>query len=223
MTVINNARSKALIKSYPHNSMNRARLTSLSLPFSGVWLTTAPLDSLFYLHDVHFSLAVRLRLGITPYDDVVRCVCGASLVESPLHFQSCRHLSGTRIIRHDRLVQVLARISRLCGVVVQIEPRVDGDDKSRTHNFDVSVVDPGAKTYVRAAQRPLGAAGVIEKSKNDQYANRCREQGSLFSPVVLECFGDLGVCCRDLCSKIEEEGSLNGVKSIHGIKIKSYL
>ena len=191
------------------------------------------MDSLFYLHDVHFSLAVRLRLGITPYDDVVRCVCGASLVESPLHFQSCRHLSGTRIIRHDRLVQVLARISRLCGVVVQIEPRVDGDDKSRTdgnlyfhsqtHNFDVSVVDPGAKTYVRAAQRPLGAAGVIEKSKNDQYANRCREQGSLFSPVVLECFGALGVRCRDLCSKIEEEGSLNGVKSIHGIKIKSYL
>jgi hypothetical protein len=40
---------------------------------------------------------------------------------------------------------------------------------------------------------------------------------------VLETFGGLGVRCKDLVSKIAEEGSLNGVSTIHGIAVKSYL
>src|SRR6185503_2148333 len=113
------------------NSMHRARLISVASTFSGSWLIS-PLDLTFSRHDVHFSLAVRLRLGIVLCDDISHCYCGASLAESPLHFLSCRHLSGVRTSRHDRLVQLVARIARLCGVVTQIEPRVDDDDKSRT-------------------------------------------------------------------------------------------
>ena len=36
-------------------------------------------------------------------------------------------------------------------------------------------------------------------------------------------FGGMGVRGRDLVSKIDEEGKLNGVKSIHGMRIKTYL
>jgi len=146
---------------------------------------------------------------------------------------ACRLLAASGTTRHGRLVQVIARVARLCGVVVQIEPRIDSDDKSRadghlyfhaqTAMFDVSVIDPGAKTYIKAAQRPLGAASSRESVKIDHYSSRCREQGQLFFPAVLETFGALGVRCRDLISKIEEEGLLNGVKNINGIKVMTYL
>ena len=44
---------------------------------------------------------------------------------------SCTYLNGSRITRHDRLVQVIARVARLSGVSVQLEPRIDGEDRSR--------------------------------------------------------------------------------------------
>jgi hypothetical protein len=183
--------------------------------------------------DAHFALATRLRLGISLFDDLKRCVCGASLLESPLHFMSCTYLNALRIVRHDRLVQVLARIARLCGVVVQLEPRIDGKDKSRGDGhlyfhtqsaiFDTYVIDPCAKSYVVSAQAPLGAATTGEKKKIDIYSDRCKAQDYLFFPVVIESFGGLGVRCRDLVSKIEEEGRLNSVKYLCGMKTRTYL
>ena len=74
-----------------------------------------------------------------------------------------------------------------------------------------------------SSQRPLGAAVAKEKLKNDTYLARCREQGHLFFPTVLESVGASGVYCRDLVAKIEEEGALNGVKTIHGFKVRSFL
>jgi hypothetical protein len=50
-----------------------------------------------------------------------------------------------------------------------------------------------------------------------------REQGFLFFPVILESFGALGVRCRDLVDKIDEEASINGVEKINGFKVKTYL
>lgn len=110
--------------------MHRARLISLSAPFSGSWVTSPPLDPLLTLNDIQFSLAVRLRLGITP-EDLPRCACGASLKETPLHFLTCMQLKASRTSRHDGLVQVVARVARSCGVVTQIEPRLDENDQSR--------------------------------------------------------------------------------------------
>jgi hypothetical protein len=233
MAVIYKARAAALLKEYPRNSTDRARLTSLSSPFSGSWLTTPPIDPLFYIPDVHFSLATRIRLGITLFDDVKRCVCGASTLESPLHFMSCRFLNAHRITRHDRIVQVIARVARLSGVVTHLEPRIDGEDRSRGDGhlffhaqsaiFDTMVIDPGAKSYVRAAQQPLGAAAIGEAQKIRVYGDRCKQQDYLFFPVILEAFGGLGVRCRDLVDKIDEEGKLNGVNQIHGMRIKTFL
>ena len=183
--------------------------------------------------DAHFALATRLRLGLILFDDIKRCICGASLLESPLHFMSCIYLNASRITRHDRLVQIVARVARLCGVVVQLEPRIDEADKSRGDGhlyfhaqsgiFDLYVIDPCAKAYVVAAQHPLGDAATGEKKKIDIYGDRCKAQDFLFFPFVLEVFGGLGVRCKDLISKIEDEGLLNGVKQINGMKIKTYL
>ena len=65
MAAIYKARAGVLLKMFPHNSTDRARLTALSAPFAGSWLTTPPIDPLFHLPDTHFALASRIRLGVT--------------------------------------------------------------------------------------------------------------------------------------------------------------
>ena len=89
--------------------------------------------------------------------------------------------------------------------------------------FDVSVVDPSDKSYRQYAQRPLGTATRAETMKSEQYAARCREQGHLFFPAILECFGAIGVKCKDLVGKFDEEAALNGVPKIHRVRVKTYL
>ncbi len=146
---------------------------------------------------------------------------------------SCTYLNALRIVRHDKIVQVITRVARLAGVATHIEPRIDDEDKSRGDGhlffhsqssiFDVKVVDPCAQTYVVAAQHPLGAATASEAKKVEIYGARCRQQGFQFYPVILECFGALGVRCRDLVDKIDEEARLNGVVKINGFNVKTYL
>jgi len=233
MTVIYKARAAAILKQFPRNSADRARLTAVTAPFSGSWLTTPPTDPLFYLPDAHFGIATRIRLGITLFEDVKRCICGASILESPLHFMACKYLNASRIVRHDRIVQVIARVARLSGVAVHLEPKIDGEDSSRGDGhlffhaqsaiFDTLVIDPCAKSYVKAAQFLLGAATTGETRKSDIYSERCRLQDYLFFPVAIETFGGMGVRGRDLIMKIDEEGKLNGVRHIHGMRIKTFL
>ena len=128
---------------------------------------------------------------------------------------------------------MIARVARLSGVSILLEPRIDGEDSSRGDGhlffhaqsciFDTLVINPCAKSYVRAAQQALGAASIGELRKDDLYVEKCKRQDYLFYPVVIECFGGMGVKGRDLISKIEEEGNLNGVRHIHGMRIRTYL
>ena len=114
------------------------------------------------------------------------------------------------ISRHDRLFQTLARVARLCGIVVELEPRLDGKDKSRTdgHFFfhsitthvDISVVNPTVKDYLKLAQEPPGAEGRYLQGSN--------------SPTRLFAFS---FCFRDFwwdrstCTGIHRQSSGRGV------------
>lgn len=62
MSVINNDCLETTLNGFPPRHSDRVRLSSLQAPYSGAWLTTAPIGQAFILNDVHFSLAVRLRL-----------------------------------------------------------------------------------------------------------------------------------------------------------------
>ena len=86
MAVIYKSRAASIMKQFPRNSTDRARLASVSTPYSGSWLTTTPIDPIFTLPDVHFALSCRLRLGITFFDDIRHCICGASLIQSPAFY-----------------------------------------------------------------------------------------------------------------------------------------
>ena len=136
------------------------------------------------------------------------------------------------IVPHDRLVNAVARVARHCGVVTQVEPKVDENDDSRADGhlffhaqsglFDVAVAFPGSKKY-RTCVYPLGAARWRETQKVTQYGDRAAQQGALFYPVVLESYGALGIRCKELISKIAEEGDLNGIKKINGMTVQTYL
>ena len=86
MAAIYKARKEIIFNDFNRDSPDRARLNSISAPFAGSWLTTLPIDPLFSIHDIHFALASRLRLGLALFDDVNRCICGVSTVQSPFHF-----------------------------------------------------------------------------------------------------------------------------------------
>jgi hypothetical protein len=126
----------------------------------------------------------------------------------------------------------VARVARLCGVTTRIEPKVDEEDNSRTDgelffhaqtaHFDVSCVFPASLKY-RKAHYPLGAARWREQDKTRDYGDLVRGQGALFYPAVVEVYGGLGERFKELISKIEEEGALNGVRTINGMKIQTYL
>ena len=124
-----------------------ALCVSLSSPFAGLWLTTLPTDTAFTLSDSHFNSSSRLP----PVDDLRHCFCGTSLTQHPLHFLNCNQLRSSFISRHDRLLQLFVRVSRLVGITVQIESHLDNQDSSRSDalfffpssvaHTDVSVID----------------------------------------------------------------------------------
>ena len=65
----------------------KARLVGCRAPQSGAWLTTPLTDPLLRLNSTHFSLAIRLRLGLPPQDDLpAECACGEMLESNPDHF-----------------------------------------------------------------------------------------------------------------------------------------
>ena len=83
-------------------------------------------------------------------------------------------------------------VPRMGNIATQVEVPLE-DLKRPDANFhlltktlatDVSVIHPSAKTYCTAAARPLGAAGVRERSKKNEYEEKSRKEGLAFQPFV---------------------------------------
>ena len=89
---------------------------------------------------------------------------------------------------------------------------------------DVSVINPAAPSFVKqSSTRVLSAAGTRERQKDTLYLERCRRQGILFFPCVLEAFGGFGARCINFVDLLCEEGIANGVTSISGLSLKQFL
>ena len=105
-------------------------------------------------------------------------------------------------VRHNTILNTLARVATSLYTPVKIEPRVDNRDKARTDAIfylrakpamiDVTVVSPLAESHLSSAKVPLGAAEKREKEKERKYAERVRETGYLFYPFVIETTGGFG-------------------------------
>ena len=85
-----------------------ARVTSLSLPYAGAWLTCAPIPALgLHMRGPQFVVAVKFRLGLNKYDKAGKCPsCGKESDELGDHGMVCATLCGTggeSISRHNAL------------------------------------------------------------------------------------------------------------------------
>ena len=188
---------------------------------------TLPFHPSLSIHDKHFSVASRIRLGLPPVDDLKSCSCRTSLRANPLHFLDCRILRSLTTVRHDRLLHTLARIARSAGIAVMVEPRLGKDDLKRTDaNFyfsscgteiDVSVVHPSSASFFKLACKPLGAAQERENRKNQMYLKRTQNKGSAFYPVVFESYGASGSRARDFIRLLNDEASTNGIHKLQGL------
>src|SRR5690606_14867236 len=98
--------------------------------------------------------------------------------EFPLHFMSCTYLNALRIVRHDKIVQVITRVARRWlltwspGLTMRISRAVMVISSFHSHSsiFDVTVVNPCTETYL--AQHPLCADTDSEAKKTEIYGAR---------------------------------------------------
>jgi hypothetical protein len=232
MSSINSYRHRSLLSDFKSPSSDYSRLISLSSKSSGLWLTTSPTTPTLSIPDSNFSISSRLRLGLVPFDDLHLCTCGASLSTHPLHFLSCILHRPLTTVRHDRLLQLLCRIARTCGIAVQVEPSV-GDGKDRTDgvfffsshssDVDVSVVHPSAPSHIRRAVTALGTASFKEKEKLDLYFLKAQQDGRRFYPFVLESFGAIGKNAREFIAVLQDEAAAHGVRALYGYKFTDYV
>ena len=81
-----------------------ARVTSLSLPYAGAWLTCAPIPALgLHMRGPEFVVAVKFRLGLNIYDKAGKCPsCGKESDELGDHGMVCG-TGGESISRHNAL------------------------------------------------------------------------------------------------------------------------
>jgi len=230
--LIEDVRGRVLLEEAKTCKPRLARLVSSRAKYAGSWLTAPLGNPHFRLPNKLFSLAVRLRLGLPPQDNLpLKCTCGAFLARDPHHFLSCnQRLKTTMTLRHDKLLYLLAKLARMGNITTQVEvpleemkrPDINFYLLTRTLATDVTVIHPSAKTYQSAAARPLGAAEVRERKKNNDYEEKSRKEGLAFQPFVMETYGAFGKEASDILSELATEATQNGVLQIGGMKFSLF-
>ena len=208
---IENSRSNRLLAGAEGDPVRTARLIGIKSKLAGTWLTTLPSSPEFFLRDNHFKVAARLRLGLSPQDDLPRrCCCEFSLAQDPLHFLSCNLLKQATTFRHDAIVRVLAMLARKAGGACYVEPRFYEGIRPDIHIVfpttkilvDVTVVHPGALSLAPRSHVPLFSALSRERDKMNKFRSLSIQEQAQFIPFALETFGAWGRQATKLISDI---------------------
>ena len=101
-----------------------ARVTSLSLPYAGAWLTCAPIPALgLHMRGPEFVVAVKFRLGLNIYDKAGKCPsCGKESDELGDHGMVCG-TGGESISRHNALRDAIFDTAASAGLAPLKEER----------------------------------------------------------------------------------------------------
>jgi hypothetical protein len=183
------------------------RLTNVSNKDSSYWLQALPARQLgTCLEDVHFRLAVGLRLGMPLVNDH-NCRCASSVRADRFgrHSLSCKSAAQSRSLRHYTLNDVVRRALAQAGVQCTMEPahlavndgkRPDGLTnlpwwRGKHLIWDATVVDSYATTYRNAAMGEAGSvAKLAEMRKRNRYVDLLEEY--FFVPLAFETSGKFG-------------------------------
>ena len=184
------------------------------------WVTALPLfDHETVLNKGEFIDAVYIRYGWTLPDLPLTCVCGAPF--DVQHALDCM-IGGYRTIQHNEVRDVMAKIMKEAGLPgVEVEPplqRLHGehfelksantqeDARSdikctgfwrhmRHAFFDVKVISPYARSYVRLSSANLYK--LAENAKIREYSERIRNvEHADFNPLVFTTAGGMAPQCH---------------------------
>jgi hypothetical protein len=185
------------------NKSHRARLISASAKYASCWRTCIPTRDSLVLSNWDYSVAACLLLGLPTHDRLpLLCSCESSFSDRPDHPMYCESLKKRSVtVRHDGVVKQLVALVREMGAYAREEPRdIETNEKVRPDaliffqknelTVDVSITHPCSPSYVSAAaKRPLNAARIRERLKDQKYLAPMRLEGLEFFPLVFETFG----------------------------------
>ena len=221
----NAASSVTLRKASPDGNISltdRIRLKSAAAKSGGHWLAVAPSRRAFCIRNDAMRLALRLRLGVQPADDISYTICPLCKTRNPTHchFHACTKLRGGPVTyRHNDIVDEVGTILRMAGNHMWKEPRLDRVDENASQDrpdgvafgrhlertmFDVSIVNPTSTSYLN---RPGDRIEYREKEKRDKYDALARKEGCVFVPFVFESYGRIGSAARDFLRRIADSYS----------------
>jgi hypothetical protein len=170
------------------------------------------------------AIRLRLLLPASESDPGFRQSCPCDIGDKEdmdQHGFLCNATSGARKIRHDRIVEALARFIKWCNPDAQVEKEVWVSTNTKadirvTQNgtvfwIDVSIVAPNGVKYIALGSHTTGlvAAKHREEKKREHYAPAMRGSvgGSVtLVPFVMEITGALGPAAKayiDMLTKIE--------------------
>ena len=223
LTVQYNKSKLATMHSLARRQATKVRLTALTAPLAGLWITAAPRTAPLTFKTQEYRLMARYRLGLGPSQDKSfdvppseRCQLCRGVMASSWHGLECLKLRGSLgRQRHDRISQLLYSAAVGAGIAAEREVREFEENRKRpdllfsslnslTMFADVAVVSPLAKSHQNRAKRVLGAAAhgeVLKRQKYHEEISRLRG-GATFVPFIVESLGGFGHGARNVIRHI---------------------
>ena len=138
------------------------------------------------------------------------------VLQNEWHYLNCMEGHGGRevTLRHDQLVQLIARFLKLAGAVVVLEPKHVFSSEtgkrpdlqvvlaSKVYLIDVTIVNPTAPSNLRHSQKVLGQATAAEKIKLRKYEELSAQQNCTFIPFVIEVYGGIGKMAQEFLNEV---------------------
>ena len=214
----------------PNNSnANKARFRSVSGEHAGKWLAAIPREG-FYMESKEFKVAMCLRLGINVTTKGYTCTCGRADADDSYHYLNCK-LGNQITNRHKSIASVFAEMFKTAGQMVATEVHLEEEDLTRVQSrrsdltikrqnsltgrshhqhFDITVVNPSAKSYTEQVQSHLYNGVTARRAHNNKIKKYCdlvdKED---FHPLAMETFGtwtrEVSDIIRKACYEIAEE------------------
>jgi hypothetical protein len=193
----------------PHE--DRVRLTACRASISGKWLS--PQQAAVSLPDDAFRIAVRLRLGLSPFPfELPACPLCRKGAGDPWHPFACPSVRRRAVTtRHDRAMRLVCEFARACSATTRLEPKDFGSLVPDAEIFfshdtilcDFSGVHATAPSHLASGPgRAVAARAAAKHAKYDAHAAAC---DSRFVPLVVDCWGSIHDEFRELLKTFLEE------------------
>jgi hypothetical protein len=221
-----------------HSRSECAHMAAVACNHAGAWLSPMALKCRLRFSDRDFRCALRHRLGLTPYERALNCICTSgqiAFLRDPSHLHSCLAIRGGQCRRHQLLCQAVVDVARRAGFTCNLEPHIGimCDDLSeepvgRTDiefiapdgpsiHVDVSVVHPCALSYLATAGKSPGEISgqvrVREARKVNAYSDSVQQLGAEFYAFVVESHGGFGSRAEKLLELLAARASSDGLVS----------